>query len=388
MKRIVTTLAALVIVFSGLAMAQTADEEYIKAMQEADNCKKVAGLKAFLSKYSGQGSKYENFAWTYLCVTPCASKSAQESIQAGEKALALPGLDQDTRLQLMMTVASLATNSGMFDKAKESSKQIIELGKTNKASNPSEAAKWTKVQGAGYFLLGQVGEKMGDPAAASDAYIQAYQLLKDPKVAAMLKKLGKTLYDAKRYGDAEKVFRNFYAAAQDSESAVILGQTLYKGGKTDEALQIFKETYAKKKTGELAYNIAIILANKAKTNPSFKSEAINMLIEASFLNKAQSQQCLGMAQNLFLGDNKDLQANQAKIAEHAKAVDELTKTFNEKYGNKTEEDLSDSEKKTMKKLSEAITAEQDAMNKLQSEQSSVLTKFNQIVSQVKSRLGK
>ncbi len=388
MKRIGLTLAAIIIVFSGIAMAQTADEEYIKAMQEADNCKKVAGLKSFLSKYSGQGSKYENFAWAYLCMTPCATKSAQESIQAGEKALSMSGLDDDIKLQLMMNISTIATNAKQFDKASEYGRKIMELGKTNKEKDPAEAAKWTKVQGAGYLLIGQAAEKAADYAGASDSYIQAYQLLKNPQVTAMIKKLGKTLYDAKKYPEAEKVFRNFYASAQDPESAILLGQTLYRGGKTAEALQIFKQAYAKKRSGELAYNMGIILANMAKTDPSVKSEAVNMLIEASFLYPAQSKQALGMAQNLFVGDSADLKENQAKIAEHAKAFEELTKTFNEKFGNKSEDELTEMDKKTMKKLNDAIAAEQDAINKLQSQQGSVIEKFSKLVSQVKARLGK
>jgi len=388
MKRTLLTTAVLLLLVAGAAFAQSADEEYIKAMQLSDNCQKAQALKAYLGKYAGQGTTYENYAWAYYCLTPCPSKPAQESIQAGEKALGMSGIDDTTRIQLLANLSTISAASGQYDKAKGFGQKLADFGRSMRDKNPAQAADWNKVIVAGYLLIGDSAEKAKDYSGAADAYIAAFQVKKDPKVSATLKKLGKTLYDSQRYQEAEKIFRNFYAAAPGPESAVILGQTLYKAGKTDEALRIYKEAYAKRKSGELAYNIGIILANKAKTDASARQEAMMMLIEAGILYPAQSKQCLGMAQNLFLGDNKELKESFAKIEEHNKALQELTKTFNERFGDKSEDDLSDSDKRTMRKLNEAIAAEQEAINKIQAEQKSVLDKFNQLIAQVRAKLGK
>jgi len=392
MKRNLWALAALILFLSGFAFGQTAaDQEYIKAMQQSDGCSIVAGLKSFLSQHAGKGSQYEHFAWAYLCLTDCKSKTAQESIEAGEKALDMPALNDETRLSVLVKLQDLYLASGQTDKARAFGQKVVDFAKAKRDKEPAEAAKWTGVMGAGHFMIGKSLEKANDLPGAADAYIQSYELLKNPKIAAILKRIGKSLYDSKRFAEAEKIFRSFYASAKDSESAIILGQTLYRGGKIDEAMQIFKEAHARKRSAELAYNIAIILANKAKTNPSHTAEAINMFIEASLLYPAQSKQSkqtLGMAQNLFIGDNKELKNIEAQIQEHVRAHQELTKTFNEKYGDKSEEDLSASEKNTLKKLNEAIAAEQAAINSLQAQQKSVVEKFSQLVAQVRNKLGR
>lgn len=388
MKKITWTAVIMLLTLAGLVLAQSADEEYIRAMQLNDPCQKTQALKAYLSKYSGKGTTYEHYAWAFLCLTPCPSKSDQESIQAGEKALAMAGIDDNTKVELLMTLSALYSRANQTEKANSYAEQLIAFAKANREKDPSQSLQWTKIMGAGYLLIGQAHEKAKNLSAAADAYINAYQLIKDPKISASLRKIGKTLYDGQRYAEAEKIFRHFYAAAQDSESAIILGQTLFKSGKTDEALKIFKEAYARKKSGELAYNIGIILANKAKTDASVTQEAINVLIEAGLLYPPQSKQALGIANSLFLGDNKELKESFAKIEEHKKAIEELTKTFNDRFGDKSEDELSDREKQALQKLREAIATEQEAINKLQAQQKSVIDKFNQLVAQVKARLGK
>ncbi len=377
---------------AGVGFAQNAsDEEYIKAMQVADPCAKVAALKAWLGKYAGKGAQYENFANAWITLTPCKTTPAAESIQAGEKALALGGIDDATKVQLLTTLAMLEVNAGQTDKAKATAQQLTELGRTNREKDPGQAAQWTKIMGAGYYLQGQAAEKVNDYSGAADAYIQSYTLLKDPKIAAQLRKLGKTLYDQKQYAAAEKIYRQFYATAKDSESAVLLGQTLYRSGKTDEALAIFKEAYAQKRTGELAYNIGIIEAKQAQAgDATAATEAINHLIEASFLYPAQSQNAMNLAQSLYFTAQKDVKYNQiaTQMEAEQKKLDEMTKAYNAKFGGKNEEDLSDSEKADMAKQLAAIDAQKQAISKLEAEQKVYIEKFNALVAQVKTRLGK
>jgi tetratricopeptide (TPR) repeat protein len=384
MKRILMTVFLLAVVATGFLAAQNeADDAYVKAMTQSDPCQKVQALKAYVQKYAGKGTQYDNFAHVFLCLTPCPSQPAAEKIQYGEKALTMEGVDDNTKTQLLITITSLYLGSGQnLDKAKAAAGKLIDLAKANKEKDPSEA-QWGKLIGAGYFLQGQAAEMAKDMGAAADAYISSYAILKDPKIMAQINKLAKTLYDAKQFVQAEQVFRTLYNHSKDAESALKLGQALYRSNKADEALALFKEAYAKKQTGELAYNIGIILAKKAP------QEAIDYLIVASFLYPAQSQNALGMAQNLFFTSSPDAKINDVinKIQEKQKKIDELTKSFNTKFTDRNEEDLTDDEKAEMKKILSDIDVQRAEIAKLQSSSSEMTGRWTKRMEDVKKRLG-
>ena len=383
MKRTLFATVTLVFVLAGLAAAQGADEEYLKAMQLSDNCQKVQALEAYIAKYAGQGTTNEHWAYAYCCLTPCASKNAGKAAEYGEKALGMAGVDSTTKLQLMIAIPQLYYGAGQADKGDAGARKLIEYGK-----GQSDAKVAAQLQAGGYVMIGQSAEKAGDYGKAAENYITAYGIFKDPSISKQLNGLAATLYKNQKFAEAEKVFRQFYAADQGPESAALLGQTLYKQGKTDEALAIFKEGYAKKRTGGLAQNIAIILNAQVKTDPSKTMEAVNANIEAAFLVPAQQKNFLGQAQNLFVGQDKELASSYAKIEEHKKAIDEFNKTIDQKFDGKSEDDLSDSDKRLLKTLNANIEAENQAIAKIQASQKGVLDKFNALVAQVKARLGK
>ena len=384
MNRTVVTILLCAVVATGVVQAQNpADDAYIKAMTQSDPCQKVAALKSFLQQYAGKGSQYENFANAHICLTDCPSQAAAERMQYGEKALAMSGLDEETKLQLMIKIVDLGIKSGQgLDKAKAAAGKLIEYGKAAKEKDPANA-QGNKLIGAGHYLQGQVAEKAKDWNGAAEAYAQSFAILKDPKIMAQIRKLAKTLYDAKEFNEAEKVFRTLYNQNKDPESALILGQTLYKNNKADEALALFKEAYAKKQTGELAYNIGIILAKKAP------QEAIDYLIVASLRYPAQAQNALGMAQNLFFTSSPDAKINDVinKIQDKQKRIDELTKSFNTKFADKNEEELTDAEKAEMKKILADIDAVKAEIGKLQSSSSEMTGKWTKRVEEVKRKLG-
>jgi tetratricopeptide (TPR) repeat protein len=384
MKRTLITVLLFAVAATGLLIAQNeADDAYVKAMTQSDPCQKVQALKAYVQKYAGKGTQYENFAYVYLCLTPCPSQPVAEKAQYGEKALTMEGVDDNTKTQLLVTVASLYIQSGQnLDKAKAAAGRLIDLAKANKEKDPSEA-QWNKLIGAGHYLQGQAAEKAKDMGAAADAYIASYAILKDPKIMAQIKKLAKTLYDAKQFAQAEEVFRSLYNHSKDADSALILGQTLYRNNKADEALALFKEAYAKKQTGELAYNIGIILAKKSP------QEAIDYLIVASLRYPAQAQNALGMAQNLFFTSSPDAKINDVikKIEGVQKRIDDLTKSFNTKFAEKNEEELTDAEKADMKKILGDIDAAKAEIAKLQASSSEITGKWAKRVEEVKKRLG-
>jgi len=375
-----------------VAWAQNpADEAYIKAMTVQDNCEKVKLLKDFINQYAGKGSQYENYAYAYLCLIQCPSKSLQESINYGEKALAAGGLDAEVRVSLMAYLANNYISRGQnLDKAKNYGHQLIEIGKAEKSKEGANPDKWNKIMAAGYYILGNAAEKSKDTAAAVNAYLSAYSISKDRNIMASVRKLGKTYVDAKNFAEAEKVYRAIYNQSKDPNDAILLGQLLNRAGKNDEALALLKEAYTKKKTGEVAFSIAVILANKAKTDPSVVNEAVRYSLEAAFLPNPNSEKAKEMAEGLFFTMNKDLKYNETVLAIQNKVreLDDLTKVFNERFGGKSEDELTDKDKKKIKEFQADIDALQAEIDKLKKQQETAIAKFNQLMEETRRRLGK
>jgi len=383
MKRTVLAIMALGVLFAGVATAQTPDEEYLAAMQLSDNCQKVKALEAYITKYGGQGTANEHWAYAYHCLTPCATKNNQKAAEYGEKALSMSGIDSATKLQLLVAIPQLYYSIGQVDKADAAARKLIDYGK-----GLSDAKTASQLQASGYYLIGNAAEKAGNFGKAAENYITAYGIFKDASISKALNGLAASLYKGGKYAEAEQVFRQFYAADKGADSAALLAQTLDKQGKEDEALAVYKEAYGRRRDAKLAYNIAIILNRQVKGNPAKTTETINALIEAALLNPQQSKNLLGAAQNLFVGQDKDLAASYGKIEEHNKAIEEFTKTYNSKIEGKTEDDLSAADKRLLQTLEQNIEAEKQAIERIQAGQKGVLDKFNALVSQVRQRLGK
>ena len=389
MKRRLVTLIVLVMLAAGLLPAQSieANDAYIKAMTAQSPSQKAQLLKDFLTKYGGKGNQYENFANANLAMLAYPGKPAGETITYGERALALGGLDDLSKYQVMLTVAGVYTQTGQsLDKAKSLAKQAADVCKEAKSEDP---AKWNQLAGAAYYVEGQALEKAKDYKSAAESYATSYGILKNPQILAALKKLGKTLYDAKAFGEAEKVFRVVSSTTRDPEITMLYAGALYKSGKTDEALSIYKEVYGKQKNGDVAFNIGIILAKRAQTQPGLASEAINFLLDASFLSQANSKQAMAMAESLFFTTYKELKWNETvnQINTLSKKIEDMTKTYNGKFGDKDEEELNDGQKKEMKNLLDGIEVEKKNLEKLKDGQNVALAKFNAQIDETKRRLG-
>ncbi len=383
MKRTLLVVATLLCVLVGFAAAQSADEEYLKAMQLSDPCAKAKALEAYLAKYAGQGTTNEHWAYAYYCLEQCPSTNPLKAAEAGEKALGMPGIDGETKLKLLVTVPTLFDKAGQAAKAEAAAHKLIDFGKS-----VSDAKIGPRLQAGGYVMIGQFAEKAGSYGKAAENYIKAYGLFKDASISKQLNNLAATLYKAGKFAEAEQVFRQFYAADKGPESAALLGQTLYKQDKDDEALAVYKEGYAIRKTPALAKNIATILNTKVKSNPALTTETVNALIEAGLLNPKESKSFLGAAEYLYVSQDKGLAASYDKIAEHQKAIEEFTKTYNSKIEGKSEEDLSTTDQRLLKTLEANIEAEKKAIADIQASQKSVLDKFKSLVAQAKTRLGK
>lgn len=395
MKKFVLGTITLLLAFGSLALAQSeCDQLYIKAMTANSPAERATLLKDFLAKCGGKGNQYENFANANLCLIPYPGKTAQDFINYGEKALQVGGLDDLTKAQVMTTLASVYHRQSP-DKAKAYANQIIELAKTAKAkeSEAANASQWNALIGGGYFALGQAQARAKDNKAAIDSYQNAYNLLKDPRQSAAIiseiKRAGRAMYEAKAFADAEKAFRVVYQAnSKDTESLTLIARCLYNTGKTDEAVSMMKDVYAKNKNGETAFNIGIILAKQAGgSNPALSAEAIRYLLEAGLLSQSHSRKAMDLAQNMFLGADKEWNNRVKSIQESSKLIEDWTKTFNSKFEGKNVDDLTSDQKREFRNLRENIEKENKILEKLQAEQKVTMDKFQKLIDEAKARLG-
>jgi hypothetical protein len=392
MKKTMIIAIALFVLAPALATAQSseANDAYIKAMTAQSPGQKAQLLKDFLAKYSGKGSQYDNFAYANLAVLNYPGKSAAETITYGDKALQLGGLDDITKAQVMLAMAGACAQPGQnLERAKSVAGQAIELCRSAKTKEGENPAQWNQLMGAAYFVQGDAMEKGKDYAGAASAYASSYALLKNPQILGSLKKLGKTLYDARAYAEAEKVFKVVSGTTKDPEITMLYAGVLFKNGKTDDALSVYKDIYSKQRNGDVAYNIGIIMAKKAQAQPSLSAEAINYLLEASFLSPANSKQAMSMAESLFFTSYKDLKWNETVNQMNAltKKIESDTKLYNDKYGNKEEDELNESQKAEMKVLLSDIEDQKKSLEKLKASQDMAMAKFNAQIEETKKRLG-
>jgi len=392
MKKIVLTSFMLIVVVLASLYSQdiSANDAYVKAVTTKDPAQKYRLLKDFIAKYAGKGIQNENYAYAQLCLLPYSGKTASESIQYGEKALALGGLDDIINYQILVAVSGIYCQLGQnLEKANKYAMKAIQIAKDNKNKNlgSSNTVQWNQLIGAGYFVHGQILEKTEDLEGAVNSYISSYNILKNKQIAVSLRKTGKFLYDRKSYSNAEKAFKISYEALNDFASCTYYAKSLHRCGKKDLALKYYKEAYTKQKNGELAYNIGIILAEKVKSNSSVADEAIRYLLEASFLSASHSEKAMKLAEGIYFNKNKEYNEKVKQISEKNKKIEELTNSFNKRFGDKDEEDLSDDEKKEMESMLKQIESEHKAIEKLEVEQKVILDKFNSIIEQTKQRLG-
>ncbi len=158
MKRTgLATLALTLLLFSLLPAQNEADDAYIKAMTSNNPAQRIQLLKEYIAKYAGKGTKYENFAYANICLTPYQGKSPKETTDYGEKALAAGGLDDTTKCQVLVTLSSVYSETGQnLDKAKNYAIQVVEIAKANKEkeTDPSAQNQWTRAHRSRLFYSG------------------------------------------------------------------------------------------------------------------------------------------------------------------------------------------------------------------------------------------
>jgi tetratricopeptide (TPR) repeat protein len=395
MKRTILTALLLVLSLAGAALAQNpADEAYIKAMQANSAAERVKLLKDFIAQFGGKGSQYESYAYAALCVTQFQlGQLTAETIGFGEKALQAGGIDDVMKGQVMTAIAAASLKLGQLDKAKTTADQVIQFATTAKAkeAEAANAAVWNNMLGGGHYIKAQALEKAKDIKGALDAYNQAYAVLKQAAILAEVKKLGSSLYNAKDYSGAEQVYRFLAQTGKDPEAANFIAQIVYKQGRMAEALTMFKENYEKRRTGEMAYNIGILLATEAKTDPALTNEAITYLIDAGVLGTAdpkKADQAIKIAQSLFFSQDKEWNNRVKAIQESTKLIEDWTKTINTKFGEKSEDELTADERREYRKLTELIDQEKKTIEGHQAQQKATSQKWDSLIAGAKKRLGK
>jgi len=389
MRKAAMASLTLFVFLSALLPAQNSGSEtYVKAMTSTSPGERAQLLKEYVS--NNPGAQYENFACAELCTMQYPGKTASETIKYGEKALELGGLDALKKCQVLVMVANSYVSQGQnLPKASDYAGQIIQTAKANRNSDLAPAATWDQMVGAGAYLRGQALEKAKNYRGAVDAYIEAYDILKNAQIIQNLKKLGKALYDGKAYKDAEKALKIAATNGKDFASIYLYANALNKNGKIEDALSQYKQAYMKQKSGAIAFNIGIILAKKAERDASFTDEALKYLLDASFLSEANSKKAMQMAESLYFLSKKELKYNEnvQELQERSQKLENLTNTFNDKFGEKEEEDLSEGEKSEMESMLKQIEAEQEAIKRLEAETKAALEGFQQLIERTKQRLG-
>ena len=388
MKKILFIVAAFVLASSGIALAQSdCDQAYIKAMTANTPAERITLLKEFLAKCGGEGNQYVNFANANLCVTNWQGKTEQDTINYGEKALALGGLDDVMKCQVLLNLSDAYIKQGKdLDKVKSYADQAIQTATAAKAKEP-EGANWNALIGAGHYLRAKAQHKNRETSAAVESYVRSHAILKDNKILTEIKRLAKEFYDAKAYAEAEKVYRALVQAnPRDAESQTLIAQCLYKAGKTNEALAMWKDMFAKTKDADLAYNIGITVAKEAKANPALQNDAIRYLIDASLL-AAKHNNAMRMAESMFLGSDKEYNNRIKLMTESKQLIDEWAATINKKFGDKSEDDLTPDERREYRKIKENIDKEQKVLDDLQAKNKAATEGFKKILAEEKQKLG-
>jgi hypothetical protein len=389
-KILLTTLMVMIFLINFLPAQEKANEEYIQAMTTSDINEKAQKLKSWVEKYGGQGTEYENFAYATLATLPYQGKTPQETVQYGEKALEIGGLDDSTKAQVLIHVASVYIDQGNnLDKAASYGRQVVQTAQEAKSdsNNTGSTNAWDQLIGAGHYTRAQALEKAGDISAAVEAYQKSYQILKNKQIITSLAKIGKTLYDQKKYSQAVEALSAANAVLDDFATTAYIARAHHRAGNRDKALEFYKKAFAKQKNGEIAYNAGLILAKKAETDPSAVDEALEYFLYASFLSEANSEKAMKLAEGLYFSKNQTYNEKVKKLQSKNEELNKLTETFNEKFGEKTEEDLSEAEKEEMNQMLERIETLQKEIGTLQEEQKAELAKFQELIEQIKQKLG-
>jgi len=392
MKKTVLASIILGLFLCSLLPAQnpTAKEEYIKAMTASDANQRASLLKDWLSKYGGTGEENENFANATLCVLPYEGKTPAETIKYGERALELGNLDDSTKCQVLIHLATTLSSQGQnLDKAVSFGAQVVQTAQSAKNSAPDSqsANAWNQMIGAGYYTQAQALKKAGNYKGSIENYVSSYNILKNKQIISEVASLGKTLYDSKKYADAAQAFKVTNDILNNFASTSFYAKALHRCGKKDEALTYYKQAFSKQKSGEVAYNIGILLAEKTEKDPSVIDETIEHLLYASFLSQTHSKNAMKLAEGLYFSKKSSYNDKVKELAAKAEELERLTTAFNEKFGEKNEEDLTDKEKKQVEEMRAEIESLQGNINKIQEEQQAELNKFNALIEQIKKKLG-
>lgn len=391
-KAILASLPVILILSAALpAQDNSCSENYIKAMTANTVPERYKLLKEWVASCGDKGTQYENFAYAALCTLPVRERTPQETIDFGEKALAMGGLDDATKYQVLINVASTYITLGQnLQKAKNYATEATQIAMTNKnkGDEAGDPAQWNQLIGAGHYVQAQALEKEGNLKGAVTSYINSYNILKNKQIVASLAKIGQDLYNNKQYDDAEKALKLASSVLQDFGTTALYAKTLHRNEKNNEALSYYKQAYSKQINGEIAYNIGIILAKDAQKNTALTDEAIKYLLDASFLSAANSKQAMSLAEQLYF-NNKDKTYNEKVklLADKGQELESKTKAFNEKFGEKEEEDLTEAEKTDMDFMLKEIEILQTEIETLQKETSEALANFQKLVDQTKMRLG-
>ena len=266
----------------------------------------------------------------------------------------MAGIDGKTKLQLMVAIPQLYYKAGQTDKADAAARKLIEL----RQGPERRQARQPSSRRPAIVIIGQFAEKAGDYGKAAENYIKAYGVFKDPSIVKQLNGLADNLYKAEQVRRGRTGLpavlrrrpgpRERHAPRPDPLQA---GQGRRGPGHLQGSLRQEEDRAA---------------GPEHRHHPEQPGQDRPVQDDGGRQRQhrsrpssipAQQKNFLGQAQNLFVGQDKELASSYAKIEEHKKAIEEFTKTYNAKIEGKTEDDLSEADKRLLKTLEANIEAE-------------------------------
>lgn len=324
-------------------------QDYIAAATKKGTAK-INALKAYITKFPEESSKWTKLALYQLAIEYYSVKNYGEAVKQGEKRLKVGGFGKGEEGRLTLVVANSLgiKNTPQFNKDKA-------LKYTNKAI--------------------ALAKKDGD-----NAVLKAAQGLKKslsgppPKVMSPEQKM-KMHYSNDEYSEAISYYKTLGASDKANiEIHLVYANSLFRANRYDSALKEYQAIYAKEKRAVVALRMGDIYNKKGRRNKAMYENAATYYVHAGYLykkdgNNSNSKVAFQKAQ-AALGDKYGFN-RQVTALERKQKQNVASAKKNEQLIRRKERDLRKKKRELYRKY-EAVDMlppphERDAVAKLEKE---------------------
>ena len=281
MKKL-TFLLLIVLVTLSVAYSQDYDNagmDYTKALYENKTAStRITALKKYISTYTDTSNKFVKLAYYQLALNYFENKNYSNAVKTGEKTFRLGnlGTGEEARLNLV-----LANSFGI---------------KSFSGFNKDKALKYIS-------KAISLGNEAGDKDVLSTAKKLKKSLTGPPPKRISPEQKIKMHYSDEEFKQAIRYYNTLGSSHKNnSEIKKIYAYSLFKAKRYDTALKVFRSLYEKDNKGVFPKYIGDIYSKKAKANSSFHNSAAVNYLEASVLYKKEGS-----------SSNQKIAAGKAKV---------------------------------------------------------------------------